>query len=139
MARTVTPMTWVELRRSRFRDWCIGYLLYTAALSVILIGLLRAVYSAGAGNDLLSPVFAPSANFVAEVIRRVWWVPGIPHLWHLDHQYTYVLGVGLLLIGGLFIHHGRKLSQTMKNVKQQIQEERLAREQGYSGVRRAHG
>jgi hypothetical protein len=125
-------MSGEELRRSRRKVRWIGYSVWTVALAVALIGLLRAFYNAGAGNDLLSPLFLPLANFAAKVIRAVWWVPGVSDLWQLDYQYAYVLGAGLFLIGGVFIQQGTKMSQTIRNGNQLAQEERLAREQGYS-------
>jgi hypothetical protein len=127
--RTTIPMNWADLKRSRFRHRCIGLAFGIAALGVCFIGVLRFFYDLGS-DRLFSQFFFQLGlpQLAHAIISKLWHLPGIQSLWELDFRYGYMLALGLFCIGGLFWQLAKKKSQTMRNVNQQANEERLKQE-----------
>jgi hypothetical protein len=131
--RRTTPRNWAELKRCRFRDWCIGSTFWFAGLGALLVVVAKIVYQIGTTDRLLSPMLFRLGlpQLAVAFIVPLWGIPGIPLLWQLDYLYGYGLCFGLFVIGVWFFQRAKKKSQTMRDVGQRTQEDHLRRELGY--------
>src|SRR5262249_30646315 len=123
------PMSWVELKRSRFRNRCIGSAFGMAGLGVVFIQVLRIFFDLGS-DRLFSSFFIKLGlpQLAIAVITPFWYIPGIQFLWQLDYRYGNILAFGLICIGALFWQLAKKKSHTMRDVNQRVQEESLKQE-----------